>query len=162
TSVGEAFDLDLKRFTGAAGKQLRQILAALACGEGRGLPEFEWLAIAKALSGDDVTAADIERWGNDAGFYIVTDSEFRVPVRRLYHDEFAAYLRRDIDAHHEVAVTSALVSRLPVSTSEWTAASSYVLAYYPKHLWRARKTHELSELVCSAAWAQAKRVRFES
>ncbi|MEH2606194.1 hypothetical protein V1277_005571 [Bradyrhizobium sp. AZCC 1588] len=158
-SVGEAFELDLTRFTGTAGKQLRQILTALACGEGRGLPAPEWIAIARALSDGDTTAADIDRWINDAGFYIVADSEFQTPVRRLYHEEFATYLRGDTNPQCEADVATALVSCMP--GPDWNAASSYVLAYYPKHLWRAARARELSELASSTAWAKAKRERFE-
>jgi hypothetical protein len=164
-TVGEAFDLDLSRFEGIAGEQLRQILTALACGEGRGVPTAEWLAIAQALSEGDVTKADIDRWTEEAAFYIVTDEEYRVRVRRVYHEEFAAHLRRNLDPQREAAIAAALVSRVPIPRMGWAPAwgraSSYVLAFYAKHLWRARRTRELSELTSSPAWTMAQANRFE-
>ena len=162
-TVGEAFDLDLARFEGIAGEQLRCILTALACGEGRGLPSAEWLAIAQTLSGGDVTAADINRWREEAAFYIVADEEFGVPVLRLYHEEFTAHLRRDVDTNREATIAAALVSRMSISdieTMQWNGASSYTLAFFAKHLWRARRTQELSRLTNSESWVQAKRNRF--
>jgi hypothetical protein len=163
-TVGEAFDLDLARFEGAAGEQLRLLLTALACGEGRGVPTAEWLAIAQALSEGEVTEGDINRWSGEAAFYIVADEEFGVPVRRLYHEEFTTHLRRNVEPHSEPAIAAAVVNRVPIprmgSGPCWEAASSYVLAFYAKHLWRARRPRELSELTSSASWVHAKRDRF--
>ena len=160
-TVGDAFDLDLKRFEGIAAEQLRRILTALACGEGRGVPAEEWLVIAQALSEGDVTEADIKRWSEEAAFYIVADEEFGMPVRRLYHEEFTAHLRRHVDTDREAAIAAALVPIPRMGNSPvWRAASSYVLAFYAKHLWRARNSRELSKLTSSPRWVQAKRDRF--
>ena len=156
---------DRARFEGIAGQQLRCVLEALACGEGRGVPTAEWIDIASALSERDVTAADIDRWSEEAAFYIVVDEEFGVPVRRLYHEEFTKHLRDDVDPEREAKIAAALVDRVPIprmgTILQWQMASSYMLAYYAKHVWRARRTQELSELASSESWVQAKRDRFD-
>ena len=164
STVREALALDLERFEGIAGEQLRQVLTALACGESRGLPADVWLAVAQALSNGDVTAADLDRWIKDAGFYIVRDEEFGVPVRRLYHEEFAAQLRADVDVEREAAIADGLLRTVgaptPAADPAWDDASSYVLAFYAKHLRRAGRISELSDLASSHGWAEAKRRRF--
>ena len=162
-TIGEAFELDLARFEGIAGEQLRRILTALACGEGRGVPTAEWLAIAQALSEGDVTEADIERCSEEAAFYIVADEEFGVTVRRLYHEESTAHLRRDVDADREAEVAAALLNCVltpRMGHPIWDSASSYVLAFYPKRVWRARRTGEMWELMSSASWVKCKLDRF--
>jgi hypothetical protein len=154
-TVGEALALDLERFGGVAGEQLRHVLTALACAEGRGLPRDMWLAMAGALSDGDVTDSDLDRWSKDAAFYLVRDEEFGERVRRLYHEEFAAHLRRGVDAAGEAAIADALLRTVPraagAAEPEWDRASTYLLAFYSRHLNRAGRTRDLSELSSAAA-----------
>ena len=161
-TVGEAFELDLKRFPGLAGEQLRSVLGALAWSKGAGLPDAEWLAVSKALSGGDATEADLQRWRIDAGFYIVADEEFGALVSRLYHEEFAAHLRRA--GGDATSVATALLDTVPRFDAgmepDWSRASTYVLARYARHLSATNRTRELLDLVTGGAWASAKQSRF--
>lgn len=159
-SIGEAFEFDLKRFSNSARGQLRNILTSLAYAEGRGLPDAEWLLLSRALAGGDMVAEDLDGWKRDAGFYIVDDEEHGQPVHRLYHEEFAAHLRSQAPAGTDSTIANALVANKDVRMVDWATASSYVLANFARHLWRAGRCLDLRHLVDeSRGWIAAKRRR---
>jgi hypothetical protein len=165
STVGEALELDLARFSGSAGLQVRAVLWALAWAFGRGLPRAEWLALARVHSDDDMSESDLERWSREAGFYIVTDEEFGTPVWRLYHEEFALHLKSktQLRAYHAIPhVLLNLVPRVPNTTDPaWQAASNYLLMYYPAYLVLLHGL-EFIRLTTGSGWIEAKRRRFIS
>lgn len=164
STVGEALSLDLARFSGSAGEQIRAVLLALASGFGRGLPKAEWLALARLHSDGDLSEWDLDRISREAGFYIVSDEEFGAPVRRLYHEEFSRHLHSEIPLRQLGAIPQALLDLLPraadTAAPAWPAASSYLLMYYPAHLVALNRGTELLSVTTSPAWIEAKRRRF--
>ncbi|HEY3741307.1 MAG TPA: hypothetical protein VGL53_15760, partial [Bryobacteraceae bacterium] len=165
STVGEALELDLARFSGSAGQQVRAVLRALAWGFGRGLPRAEWLAIAQVFWDGDMFESDLERWSREAGFYIVTDEEFGTPVWRLYHEEFARHLtsKTPPPAYHVMPKALLdLVPRVPGTTALiWQAASDYLLMYYSAHL-AVIHGSDMIHLTTRPEWIEAKRRRFGS
>ena len=99
TSLGAAFEQDLARY-GDDASLIRDILVPLAWAEGSGLPwENLWAPLATRLDGGvRYTDDEIGRLIELAGSYIVESSEQNRSVYRLYHQEFAAHLRRGSDA----------------------------------------------------------------
>ena len=163
STVGEALELDLARFSGSAGQQVRAVLRALAWGFGRGLPRAEWLALARELFEGEISESDLERWSREAGFYIVTDEEFGTSVWRLYHEEFARHLKlkSPLRAFHTIPrALLDLVPRVPDTTlPTWQAASDYLLMYYPAYLTLLHYSDMIS-LTTGPEWIEAKRRRF--
>lgn len=163
STVSEAFDFDLERYTGFAGDDVRAFLTALACGEGQGLPEAEWMLIAGAIARHAVARAELESVSQDAAFYVAKGEEFGAPVRYLYHKSFAEYLRKDVTEEQEQNIASKLLEAVPtprMGTPVWQLASEYTLAYCPKHLWRARSFEPLRWLVLDRNWFAEQQRRF--
>lgn len=164
-SVGDALAMDLERFPGASGRQLRSVLCALAYTPGAGLPEAQWLAIATGLGNSPLSSPDLERWKRDASFYFTQDTEYGQPVWRLYHDEFARHFLRLAEPDAGLKVLSALVGSVPVddrNAPQWARADPWTLAHLPGYMSAWGTSEQLFSLVDSDDWVEAKHRRFGS
>jgi hypothetical protein len=97
-ALRSAFDLDLQRFPEEQRKRFVDLLVPLAYSRGKGLPQKHiWSLVASRVAqrGNDraYTNGDIRELKEKAGFYIIQDAEHGEVVYRLFHQEFAAYLR---------------------------------------------------------------------
>jgi hypothetical protein len=171
-TVSQAFQLDLDRYPVYEQRRLKFVLGALAFAQGSGLPQELWYPVVKSLAGDDLTRSDIDYWSREASFYIVSSYEFGKPVRRLYHEAFAVYIKNVVVeqlsvgdfANVHARIAHAIGETVPVDASEtaciWQTDSLYILTYYPRHLQQAGLIQELVNLVCDARWIEAKKNRF--
>ncbi|WP_306366462.1 tetratricopeptide repeat protein [Nocardiopsis sp. CC223A] len=92
-TVTEAFDADIS--TLASDPVPRELLEALAWGQGRGVPVDIWCAITSTLHpGQAYGRADIERCLVLFRRYIIEDGDGEQPIYRLFHLEFVQHLRR--------------------------------------------------------------------
>lgn len=137
-TIGDAFDRYLARFSGEETK-VRDLLAALAWAEGKGLPWGElWPAIASGLSGRNYNASDVAWALEHAGSFIVESFDSGRSVYRLYHQALADHLRSGVVmevAHARVA--RAVVDAVPRiaggSSPDWRVASPYALTHLAEH-----------------------------
>jgi hypothetical protein len=132
-----AFERDLDRFGGER-KVVVDLLEPLAYAEGRGLPwENIWSGLAAEISGRPRTDGDIRWLHRNAGAYIIEDQESGGSVYRLYHEEFARFLRDDRRAQEVQRRIAQFLIRsgpeLPVGGRDWSKALPYVRAHLPAH-----------------------------
>ncbi|HEU5356383.1 MAG TPA: AAA family ATPase, partial [Actinocrinis sp.] len=141
-----AFDEDLRRFEEQEA-DVRAIVAPLAWAEGRGLPLREvWGAVATALRDLNWTgpangarprldAASISALIDAAGVYLIEGSEDGQTVYRLYHDEFARYLRADYPpAQIQHVITQALLNLAgPPGRRDWAQTNPYIRRHLSAH-----------------------------
>ena len=135
--IGAAFDRDLARY-GENAHRVRDLLSALAWAEGVGLPGELWAPLATALSRHAAYAQEDVTWVLEhAGFYLVESLDQERSVYRLYHEQFAEYLRAAVSpalAHQRI--TSALLDRVPLAPDgrrEWLAAAPYIRTHLATH-----------------------------
>jgi AAA ATPase domain len=122
----------------------RRLLTALTWGQGAGLPEPEWLAVANAeLDGSAPVDADDLGWLLDRlGRYVVQDGESGVAVYRVAHQSLADQLRPPYAGSAQVPFDPAA---LPVASAllgryrELLAAGLPAAA--PGYLWRYAWRH---------------------
>jgi WD40 repeat protein len=174
TSVGEAFDEDLRRLVGKRESAARILLTALAWAKGPGLPwEGIWLPVAQGLASLSETATerlgrdDVRRLLDHASAYIVEDvGPGQRSVFRLSHDLLAAHLRGATSAGQthsrtsgqkdreqrrrraEKVMTDTLIATVPVirhARRDWMSAHPYLQTYLAQHA-AAAGTEELAAL----------------
>jgi WD40 repeat protein len=166
-----AFDEDLRRFDDQQ-DAVRLMLAPLAWAEGKGMPLREvWGAAASALrdlawTGPQTGArprldADwISTLIDTAGAYLIEASEDGQAVYRLYHDEFARYLRGALNAESaQRTVTRALLALAgPPGQRDWAAANPYLRRHLAGHAAAAGLLGELIEDPAYLAYADPDRL----
>ncbi|MFE6925857.1 tetratricopeptide repeat protein [Nocardia sp. NPDC057663] len=153
-SLGQAFDTDLARI--AASIDLvspvedpvlvaREVLTALTWGLGAGLPEPEWICVARAVTGVEIGGEHISWVLGGLGRYVVQDGEAGVAVYRLAHQSLADHLRQPFQPTHDVVfdpaagpVTTALLQRYRALLNDGHPA------YAPMYLWRYAVRHAAS------------------
>ncbi|MEV6218614.1 tetratricopeptide repeat protein [Nocardia sp. NPDC051833] len=150
-SLGQAFDTDLARIAAPTGiphlvddpeMLARKVLTALAWGLGAGLPEPEWMCVAGAMAGVEISSEHISWVLDGLGRYVVQDGEAEVAVYRLAHQSLADHLRRPFQPTHDAVfdpaagpVTAALLERYRALLDEGHPA------YAPMYLWRYAFRH---------------------
>ncbi|SDP12330.1 AAA family ATPase [Lentzea jiangxiensis] len=87
-SLDAAFERELSKVPSA-----RALLTALTWSYGAGFPEAEWIAVARALAGQDFTRDDITAVLTELGRHVVQDGEEGTAVFKLTHQTFADHLR---------------------------------------------------------------------
>ena len=147
--VGAAFERDLDRY-GDRAAHMRALLAPLAWAEGTGLPRELWAPLATALAGGQGFADDDISWLlREAGFYLVETLDQDRSVYRLYHEQFAEYLRAvgrlGAESAHE-RITAELLRHVPAAADgrrEWAAAAPYIRAHLATHASNGRRLDPL-------------------
>jgi WD40 repeat protein len=144
--------LDTQRPGGLSAAKTRAALLPLAFAEGEGLPWVNlWPAVATALSGWDVSDADIGLACKHAAPFIVEGIEQHRSVYRLYHECLAEVLRGSVGDAKETqqCIVAALRSQVPLSratkTIDWIRAHPYLLTHLAAHALKAGKMDELAE-----------------
>jgi hypothetical protein len=141
-ALRSAFDLDLERFPEEERKRFVDLLVPLAYSRGKGLPQkhiWSLLASRVAQRSDDraYSNGDIRELKEKAGFYIIQDAEHGEVVYRLFHQEFAEYLRaktRDEAVEFTIAETLWGLDDRPLGRGGWLRrADPYVMRYLPAH-----------------------------
>jgi WD40 repeat protein len=136
--VAAAFDRDLDRY-GEKAARIRDLLAPLAWAEGAGLPRELWAPLATALAADENYAEEDISWViEQAGSYVVEALDGDRSVYRLYHEQFARYLRagRGDVAVVQERIVGELLRHVPANTAgrrEWLAATPYIRAHLATH-----------------------------
>jgi len=154
TSVGDAFELDLQRFKGAA-REARLVLGVLAYARGRGLPRTLWPRVVAALAPD--WKKTVGYWEDEASFYVVRSQVKGEEVCRLYHDEFARYLREKLEAedlrcandgcaHYTVDLCVAMTMYAEAGRTRAEGMSRHLLDHLVAYLVEAGCFKELSAL----------------
>jgi WD40 repeat protein len=152
TGLDEAFKqflagLDTRASGDLSSTTVRAVLLPLANAEGEGLPwATVWPCIASALSGTSVNDGTISAVLKEAGAFIVEAQEAERSVYRLYHQEFADWLCRDLDsAEVHSRIFDALIKMLPESEGrgDWTRAHPYILVHLAAHAAKAQRLGEL-------------------
>jgi WD40 repeat protein len=155
TGLDDAFtrflaELDTRRPGGLSSTKARAVLVPLAFAEGEGLPWLDlWAATATALSGSDISDADVTLVRQHASAFIVEAVEQDRSVYRLYHERLAEQLRGSVANAKEAQqrIIEALRSRVPRARNargpDWTRAHPYVLAHLATHAFKARTLGEL-------------------
>jgi Caspase domain/WD domain, G-beta repeat len=143
-------ELDTRRPGGLSSARARAVLLPLAFAEGEGLPWVDlWAATATALSGSDVSNADIALVREHAAAFIVEAVEQDRSVYRLYHERLAEHLRDSVANAREAQqrIVGALRSLVPDSLyarkPDWTRARPYVLMHLATHALKAGMLDEL-------------------
>ncbi|MGZ6564617.1 MAG: AAA family ATPase [Solirubrobacteraceae bacterium] len=150
-TIEEAFENDLRSVEPRPNDALegveasdaaRALLGALTWGLGAGLPEDEWLAIARCTSGVTVDREDVAWVLDQLGRFIVQDSEAGVAVYRLAHQSLADYLRAPYHADYEhpfdpdaLPIAATLLDRYKVLLEGGVAVEA------PGYLWRYAWRH---------------------
>lgn len=135
----DAFGADLDRFDPQTRRRFIDLFVPLAYARGKGLPQRNvWATIASRIAEREYTNADLRDLKDQAGFYLVQDTESGEVVFRLFHQTFADYLKaltRDEDVERTFA--KALLSLLPASPAGGEAWSQvgepYLLNHFPSH-----------------------------
>lgn len=139
--IESAFRADLARF-GDHQERIRDLLEPLAYSEGRGIPwENLWADLATEISGrsesNRYTDSDIRYLIDRAGYYIIEDRENDFSVYRLYHQEFARFLRnerREQDIQKKIANTLIQkISVLPDGSKNWSSSLPYIRTHLASH-----------------------------
>ena len=139
SDLGEAFDLELVRFSEADRRAFEDLLIPLAWARGKGLPQKSlWAAIASSISGRVYTNAEIQKLKTNAGYLLVQDTENEQVVYRLFHEAFAEHIRemsrdKEVDCHF-VDVLTAFLDSLENGRVDWSRVlDEYILHYLPSH-----------------------------
>jgi Caspase domain len=173
SAAGEAFEFDLKLLSDSERNEAIAIFGALAFAQGRGLPRTLWAPFATALGTGPFSDRDIERWQDRSGSYVTREEDLGSPVIRLYHEEFARFLRQKVttaasDAggagqDAEGIIVETLEGTVPIDSASgernWTEASAYVRSYLTRHLKAAGRYSALYSLVFDQRWISAKTER---
>ena len=149
-------ELDSRRPDGLSSATVRAVLLPLAFAEGEGLPWVDlWAATATALSGSDISDADVALVRQHAAAFIVEALEQDRSVYRLYHESLAEQFRGSVtDAKQtQQRIVAALRSLVPISPGagrpDWSRAHPYLLAHLAAH---ALKAGTLGELVADGTF----------
>ena len=167
--AGEAFEFDFKVLSQSEREEAILIFGVLAFSQGRGLPHVLWTAFASAIGSREFSSRDLDRWLDRAGYYVTREEELGMAVVRLYHEEFARFLRGKVAVvatevvDHQGALVEtmeALVPRDQVSGAlDWTEALPYIKSYLPRHLKAAGRREPLFKLVLDQRWISARKER---
>ncbi len=136
----QAFDEDLERFADDR-RWIEDLLVPLAYSRGKGLPQKQiWALLASRLAGskdDRYTNGHIRALKDKAGFYLIQDTDGGEVVFRLFHQEFAEFLKdktRHEDVEARIAETLWALDDPPRGHGGWLRRSEpYVLAHLPAH-----------------------------
>jgi WD40 repeat protein len=138
TSLSEAFEQDLDRFPKNQRVTFFDLMVPLAYAQGRGLPwQNLWSRLASAIAKHEYTNHDIRDLTEGAGYYLIEDEEDGVSVYRLFHEEFAHYLRA-ATAHQDVerTIVETLIKMVPQDKTgvRWDRVyQPYLLAHLSTH-----------------------------
>lgn len=136
--VGAAFGEYLSRF-GDETPVIRDVLLALAFAQGAGLPwESIWPVVITAITGRQVTAAELESAVERAGAFIIEDNEAGRSVYRLFHEALADHLRapyKDRLPRIHRAIAEALLQSVDSdgAVRTWPLAHPYLRRHLVRH-----------------------------
>lgn len=170
TAAGEAFEFDLKLLSDSERDEAIAVFGALAFAQGRGLPHSLWAPFATALGPGPFSDRDIDRWLERSGSYVTREEGLGTLVMRLYHEEFARFLRQKVKtraaeadgvcADPEGVLVETLEATVPINPAsgehDWVAASPYVRSYLTRHLRAAGRCASLYGLVLDQRWVSAR------
>lgn len=170
SAAGEAFEFDFKLLSQSEREEAVYIFGALAFAHGRGLPRTLWVPFANALGKRHFSSSDLDQWIGRAGYYVTREESLSSSIVRLYHEEFARYLRQKVrtilqafeDATEDpdailIETMRAMVPNIPGSRKRnWVDAPDYVRNYFPMHLKAAGRVNELYGLVLDQGWVLAR------
>lgn len=137
--LADAFGADLDRFDPETRKRFVDLLVPLAYARGKGLPQKNvWAAVASRIAGRVYTNADLRELKEQAGYYLVQDTESGEVVFRLFHQTFADHLKdltRDEGVERSFAeALLALLPSVPSGVEPWSQAGEpYLLNHFPSH-----------------------------
>lgn len=90
----QAFEFDLQRFPREARTRILDLLVPLAYARGKGMPQKNlWVTAASKIAGKEYGNGDIRDALSIAGYYVIQDTDQDEVVYRLFHQEFADYLK---------------------------------------------------------------------
>lgn len=134
-----AFGADLERFDTETRRRFVDLLVPLAYARGKGLPQKNvWTTVASRIAGREYTNGDLRDLKEQAGYYLVQDTESGSAVFRLFHQSFAEYLQdltreEDVERSFAEALLSLLPST-PAGVEPWSQAGEpYLLDHFPSH-----------------------------
>jgi WD40 repeat protein len=145
----EAFGQDLGRFPDERRKRFFDLLVPLAYARGKGLPQKNiWHTLATRVAGRDYNNGDLRELKQQAGYYLVQDTEHDETVYRLFHQTFADYLKEQTrDEDVERTITGTLIElATPAGAAKpaWEQLREpYLLGHLPAHAAGANKLDEL-------------------
>ncbi len=135
----DAFGADLDRFDPETRRRFVDLLVPLAYARGKGLPQKNvWSAVASRIAGRAYTNADLRELKDQAGYYLVQDTESGEVVFRLFHQTFVDYLKvltRDEGVERPFAeALLALLPQVPAEVEPWSQVGEpYLLNHFPSH-----------------------------
>ncbi|MGH3550751.1 MAG: trypsin-like peptidase domain-containing protein, partial [Pseudonocardiaceae bacterium] len=142
SSVESALGIFLDRLAPVEGVSARELLAALAFAEAPGLPPQLWQLAVRALTGVDVTTAQLTRFahGSAANFLIEFTGESATVVFRLFHQALSDVMRADrarsvLSMDDENVLTKAFIGY--GRRAGWDRAPTYLFRSLPGHAVRA-------------------------
>src|ERR1700730_12801880 len=136
TDLANVFGTDLERFDLAIRTRITDLLCHLLTLEAKVCHKKNlWHTVASHIARRAYTNADLRWLKEEAGYYLVQDTEDGEAVFRLFHQTFADYLR-DLTRHEAVenSFTKALDSLVPSTPSgidRWDQATEpYLLNFF--------------------------------
>lgn len=138
-ALGDAFAQDLERFEPDERARFLDLMRPLAYARGKGLPHKRlWPDLAARmaqLEEGHYDECDVSDLFERAGFYIVQDIEFGQAVVRLFHQEFADFIRSsDERGEMERRFATGLWRLDEEEPDRWSNRSEpYVESYLPAH-----------------------------
>ena len=149
-NVGDAMEDYLDRFeSDFEWRRARELLIALACAEGGGLPcdagEDLWTVVAGALHDCDFSRSDIRRLLETAAADLIDVARGEPVCYRLFHRALADHLRPA--AEEEAALAERRIARAlrAAVTGGWSNAPAYVREHLATHAARGGCLDELLE-----------------
>jgi hypothetical protein len=141
-------------------REIVAMLAALAAGRGRGIPESggTWLAVARSLKfTETVSDTAVRKTLERAAPYIMLDAEGGQSVYRLAHRTFVEAFDVRPGVAFERRNIAAALRALVENTGGWEIANHYLVRYLPEHFTsdperRWADTDGLTALATNAEW----------
>ncbi len=145
---GEAMRRDLEIRLGGDTVRARDLLLPLAFAQGQGLPwEDIWAPLASRISERPYTDEDLLWLRDNAGSYIVENTDHGRSVYRIYHQALVEHLQADADIRrvHDAFVT-VLLDRVPLASdarTDWTRTHPYTRTHVATHAAGAGRVDEI-------------------
>jgi WD40 repeat protein len=148
SDVGGAFEAYLQRLSPERHDATMALLAAIAFGEGNGLPRRIWLRVAAGLSGTALAEADIDALLEGDGSYLAHARVDGTRYFRLYHQELTDHMKRRVLKHRDPrdvqeCFVEALLDLVP--GRDWSRAHPYVTTHLATHAAAAGALDDLIE-----------------
>lgn len=158
-SIDSAYTLDFQRYDAIKRRRFIDLLMPLAFAQGKGLPIGSlWLSIAGRLGGNAYTNDSLFELIEEAGFFLIQESEHGHPVFRLFHQTFVEFLiKRRPNAQGALLFFNALERYATGERGDLDFSSvkeRYVLRYFAAH---AAAANQLDHYLESPAYLLAVR-----